>query len=110
MCRDGLWSMMLLVGDCRRENRLTEKSEKRNSMSTETLLLLIVIALIVAALPAWPHSKSWGYRPTGFLTVFLVVFLIWAIAGGRPLFRRTVVEDLRSTGRDVADSVRSAVR
>ena len=79
-------------------------------MSTETLLLLIVIALVVVALPAWPYSKSWGYRPTGFLTVFLVVFLIWAIAGGRPLFRRTVGEDLKSTGRDVADSINRAVR
>ncbi len=79
-------------------------------MSTETILLFIVIALIVVALPAWPHSKSWGYRPTGVLTVFLVVLLVWAVAVGRPLFRRTVGEDLRSTGRDVADSVRHVVR
>ncbi len=78
-------------------------------MSTETILLFIVIALIVVALPAWPHSKSWGYRPTGVLTVLLVVFLVWAIVGGRPLFRRTVGEDLRSTGRDVADSIRRTV-
>ena len=79
-------------------------------MSTETLLLLILIALIVTALPAWPHSKSWGYGPTGFLTVFLVLVLIWAIAEGRPPFRRTVAEELRATGRDVADSIRRTVQ
>ncbi len=79
-------------------------------MSTETFVLVIVMALIVGAWPSWPHSQSWGYRPTGVLTVVLVLFLVWAIAGGRPLFRRTVGEELRSTGRAVADSIRQAVR
>jgi hypothetical protein len=79
-------------------------------MSTETLLLLIVIALVVMALPAWPYSKSWGYRPTGVLAVLLVVFLIWAIAAGRPLFRRTVGQDINAAGHDIVDSVKRAVR
>ena len=79
-------------------------------MSTETVLLLLVIVLIVVALPAWPHSKSWGYRPTGVLTVLLVIFLIWAIAGGRPLFRSSLGQDIRSTGHDVGDSLKRAVR
>ncbi|GEM_PF-243950 len=89
-------------------------------MTTETLLLLIVLLLVVGALPSWPYSKSWGYAPTGVLTLLLVVFLVWAIAGGRPLFRSsgqgiqaTVEEagqDLKAAGRDVADSVRDAVQ
>ncbi|MFA5362707.1 MAG: DUF3309 domain-containing protein [Candidatus Omnitrophota bacterium] len=79
-------------------------------MSPETLLLFIAIALVVVALPAWPYSKSWGYTPTGVLTVFLAVFLVWAIAGGRPLFRRTVGQDIKAAGHDVADSVKRAVR
>ena len=79
-------------------------------MSTETLLLFIVIALVVLALPAWPYSKSWGYKPTGLLTVLLVIFLIWAMAGGRPIFRRTIGQDIRSAGQDAADSIRRAVR
>lgn len=79
-------------------------------MSVETLLLLIIIVLVVAAVPAWPYSKSWGYAPTVVLAVLLAAFLIWAIAGERPLFRRTIGDDIREAGRDVADSVRDVVR
>lgn len=78
-------------------------------MSTETFLLLLVVFLVVFSLPAWPYSKSWGYRPTGVLTVLLVIFLIWAIAGGRPLFKRTA-HDINSAGHDMVDSVKRAVR
>ena len=79
-------------------------------MSTETLLLFILIALVVVSLPAWPYSKSWGYSPMSILTVLLVVFLIWAIAGGRPLFRSSIGHDMRAAGHDMADSVRRDVR
>ena len=89
-------------------------------MTTETLLMLIMIIFLIGVLPAWPYSKSWGYAPTGVFTVLLLAFLIWAIAGGRPLFRssgqnvRSTVEeageDLKSAGRDVADSIRDAVQ
>ena len=79
-------------------------------MSTETLLLFVVIALVVFALPSWPYSKEWGYRPTGVLTILLVIFIIWAIAGNRPLFRSSLGNDIRSAGHNVADSVRDAVR
>lgn len=78
-------------------------------MSNETLLLIIVITLVFFALPAWPYSKSWGYRPTGILTVLLVLFLIWAIAGNRPLFRRAG-DNIRAAGQDIANSVERAVR
>jgi len=79
-------------------------------MSTETLLLLLVIGLVIFALPAWPYSKQWGYRPTGILSVLLVIFIIWAIAGNRPLFRRSLGDDIRSAGENAADAVRDAVR
>ena len=79
-------------------------------MSIETIIFIIALVLLVGAWPAWPHSKSWGYGPTGILTVLLVVFLVWAIAGGRPLFRRSLGDDIRSAGHDVGDSVRRAVQ
>lgn len=48
-------------------------------MSTNTLLLIILILLLVGALPVYPYSRSWGYYPTGILTVVLVVVLVLAV-------------------------------
>ena len=89
-------------------------------MTNETLLLILLVILLIGIFPSWPYSRSWGYVPTGILAFLLVVFLIWAIAGGRPLFRSsgrdvssTVEEagqDLKAAGRDVADSIRDAVQ
>ena len=44
-----------------------------------TILLIVLILMLVGAFPAWPHSKSWGYYPSGglgLLLVFLVVLLL----------------------------------
>jgi uncharacterized membrane protein len=75
---------------------------------------------MAGTLPVWPYSRPWGYAPTGVLTILLVVFLVWAIAGGRPLFRnsgqnvQTTVQDagqdLKAAGRDAAESIRHAVQ
>ena len=34
-----------------------------------TILLIILVLLILGAVPAWPHSRSWGYAPSGLLSV-----------------------------------------
>lgn len=49
------------------------------AMSTNTLLLIILVLLLVGALPVYPYSRSWGYYPTGLLTVVLVVVLVLAL-------------------------------
>lgn len=82
-------------------------------MTTEALFLLILIVLFAGAIPAWPYSKSWGYAPTGILTVVLLIFVIWAVAGGRPLFRnsgRDIGETVQDAGRDVAGSFRRTLQ
>jgi hypothetical protein len=89
-------------------------------MSTETLLLIILIVLLVGAFPVWPYSQSWGYAPGGVFTLLLIIFLIWALAGGRPLFRSTgsdlkatvhdAGQDIESAGHKAADSIRHAVQ
>lgn len=89
-------------------------------MSTETLLLVVLIVLLSGALPVWPYSRSWGYAPTGVFTVVLVIFLMWTLSGERPLFRRTgqdikatvqdAGDDIKSMGRDAADSIRRTVQ
>ncbi|KSV68805.1 MULTISPECIES: DUF3309 family protein [Sinorhizobium/Ensifer group] len=46
-----------------------------------TVLLIILILLLVGAFPAWPHSSSWGYGPSGLLGVLVVVLLVLLLMG-----------------------------
>jgi hypothetical protein len=46
-----------------------------------TVLLVVLILLLVGAIPSWPHSRNWGYGPSGILGVVLVVVLILALTG-----------------------------
>jgi hypothetical protein len=46
-----------------------------------TILLVVLILLLVGAIPSWPHSRRWGYGPSGILGVVLVVVLVLALAG-----------------------------
>jgi hypothetical protein len=46
-----------------------------------TILLVVLILLLVGAIPSWPHSRGWGYGPSGILGVVLVVVLVLALAG-----------------------------
>ena len=50
-------------------------------MGTRDLLLLIIVLLLIGAVPAWPYSRGWGYRPSGILGLLLVVVLILAVLG-----------------------------
>lgn len=50
-------------------------------MALSTILLIIVILLLIGAVPAWPHSRSWGYGPSGILGVILVIFIILLLMG-----------------------------
>jgi hypothetical protein len=40
------------------------------------ILLIVLIILLLGAVPAWPHSRSWGYYPSGGLGLLLVIVLI----------------------------------
>ena len=40
------------------------------------ILLIILILLLVGAVPAWPHARSWGYGPSGLLGLILVILLL----------------------------------
>lgn len=51
-------------------------------MSLTTILLIILILMLVGALPTWPHSKNWGYYPSGGLSLVVVVLLILILMGG----------------------------
>ena len=46
-----------------------------------TVLLVILILLLLGAIPAWPHSRSWGYYPSGGVGLILVIVLILVLLG-----------------------------
>ncbi|HBZ95147.1 MULTISPECIES: DUF3309 family protein [Pseudomonas] len=50
-------------------------------MGLGTILLIILILLLIGAIPAWPHSRSWGYGPTGGLGLVLVIVLVLLLLG-----------------------------
>ena len=46
-----------------------------------TILLVILVLMLIGAFPAWPHSRSWGYYPSGGLGLILLIVLILALLG-----------------------------
>ncbi|MCI0628640.1 MAG: DUF3309 domain-containing protein [Acidobacteria bacterium] len=50
-------------------------------MATSTLLIVILVLLLIGAAPAWPYSRSWGYYPSGFLGLVLLIVLLLFLTG-----------------------------
>jgi hypothetical protein len=50
-------------------------------MGVSTILLIIVILLLIGAVPAWPHSRGWGYGPSGLLGVILLILIVLLLMG-----------------------------
>jgi hypothetical protein len=50
-------------------------------MSLGTILIIVLVLILVGVIPAWPHSRSWGYAPSGVIGVILVILLILFLLG-----------------------------
>ncbi|MGZ8218112.1 DUF3309 domain-containing protein [Methylomagnum sp.] len=50
-------------------------------MSLGTILLVVLILMLLGVIPTWPHSRGWGYGPSGILGVVLVIVLILFLMG-----------------------------
>jgi len=46
-----------------------------------TILLIVLVLALIGAIPAWPHSRSWGYGPTGGLGVVLIIVVVLLLTG-----------------------------
>ncbi len=46
-----------------------------------TILLIVLVLLLLGVLPAWPHSRSWGYAPSGGLGLIVIILLILVLMG-----------------------------
>ena len=46
-----------------------------------TIILIILVLALIGALPTWPHSRSWGYAPSGIAGLIVVILLIMLLTG-----------------------------
>ena len=46
-----------------------------------TLLIVLIVLLLIGVIPAWPHSRKWGYGPSGGLGLILLILLILLLTG-----------------------------
>ena len=46
-----------------------------------TILIIILVLLLIGAVPSWPHSRNWGYSPSGLLGVILLVIIVLVLTG-----------------------------
>ena len=50
-------------------------------MSLGTILLIVLLLMLVGAIPTWPHSRGWGYAPSGILGVVLIIVVVLLLMG-----------------------------
>jgi hypothetical protein len=50
-------------------------------MSLGTIVLIVLILLLIGAIPSWPHSRSWGYMPSGGLGLVVLVVVVLLLMG-----------------------------
>ena len=50
-------------------------------MGLGTILLIVLILILIGAVPAWPHSRGWGYGPSGVLGLVVLVLVIMLLTG-----------------------------
>ncbi|HQS58426.1 MAG: DUF3309 domain-containing protein [Gallionellales bacterium 35-53-114] len=50
-------------------------------MSVGTILLIIVILMLIGAFPSWPHSRGWGYGPSGGIGLILIILIVLLLMG-----------------------------
>jgi len=50
-------------------------------MSLGTILLIILVLMLIGAFPSWPHSRGWGYGPSGGLGLVVVILIVLLLMG-----------------------------
>jgi hypothetical protein len=50
-------------------------------MSLGTILLIVLILMLIGVIPTWPHSRSWGYAPSGVLGVVVIILIVLLLLG-----------------------------
>ena len=56
-------------------------SWKERSRSLGTILIIVLILVLIGVLPTWPHSREWGYAPSGLLGTVLLILVVLFLLG-----------------------------
>jgi asparagine N-glycosylation enzyme membrane subunit Stt3 len=54
---------------------------RRKEMSLGTILLIVVVLMLIGAIPGWPHSRKWGYGPSGGIGLVLMIVIVLLLMG-----------------------------
>ena len=54
---------------------------RNRAMPVSTLLIIVLLVVLIGALPTWPHSRSWGYYPSGGLGLILLIVVVLLLMG-----------------------------
>jgi hypothetical protein len=46
-----------------------------------TILLIVLILLLLGVVPAWPHSRGWGYGPSGIVGILVIILILMLVTG-----------------------------
>jgi len=61
---------------------LVTRITRNQNMSIGLIILIILILILIGALPTWPHSRGWGYYPSGGIGVIILIIILWLIFAG----------------------------
>jgi hypothetical protein len=61
--------------------RIWDATDKREGLVMGLILVIILVLLLLGVVPRWPHSRSWGYGPSGGIGLLLVIVLILWLLG-----------------------------
>jgi Protein of unknown function (DUF3309) len=66
---------------CLNERTPATDNFEEETMSLGTILLIVLILMLIGVIPTWPHSRSWGYGPSGALGVVVIIIIVLLVLG-----------------------------
>ncbi len=72
-------SARLVFTELNLHNQHLSSLEDKNMLGT--ILLIVLVLLLLGAVPAWPHSRNWGYGPSGGLGLVVIIILVLLLMG-----------------------------
>ena len=62
-------------------SRLRTSAKERKANMLGTILLILLVLMLIGAVPIWPHSREWGYLPSGSMSLLLLIVLVLMLLG-----------------------------